>query len=51
MSQKISGSRAKEFNSSRAIDPKLWERLIWQESLDKAIKRNQDKRVLKQFNH
>jgi hypothetical protein len=38
-------------NSSKPIDPKLWDRLVWQEALNKAIKRNQDKRYLKQLNN
>lgn len=33
-----------------SIDPKLWDRLIWQEALNKAIKQNQ-KKNLKSKNH
>ena len=37
--------------NNESIDPKLWDRLIWQEALDKAIKQNQKKNLKSKQNH
>lgn len=50
MRKKTIGYHPKETNNE-AIDPKLWDRLIWQEALNKAIKRNRDKHTGKQWNN
>jgi hypothetical protein len=34
----------KESINSKEIDPKLWDRLIWQEALDKALQKKRDRR-------
>ncbi len=51
MIKKSAGNHSKESNNSREIDPKLWDRLIWQEAIDKAIKRKRDRRVVKQWHN
>lgn len=51
MGKKLMGSYSKESNNCKELDPKLWDRLIWQEALDKAIKKRRDKRVNKQWNN
>ena len=47
MNKKVSSSYSKESNNCKDIDPKLWDRLIWQEAMDRAIKKNRDKRTQK----
>jgi len=39
--------KTKEWINTKNIDLKLWDRLIWQEAMDKAIKKNRDKHVQK----
>ena len=34
----------KESINCKEIDPKLWDRLIWQEALDKALQKKRDRR-------
>lgn len=34
----------KESINSKEIDPKLWDRLIWQEALDRALQKKRDRR-------
>lgn len=51
MSKNSAGNYSKESNNSRDIDPKLWDRLIWQEAIDKAIKKKRDRRVVKQWHN
>jgi hypothetical protein len=48
MIKKASGNYSKERKNSKEIDPKLWDRLIWQEAIDKAIKWKLDRCVAKQ---
>ena len=47
MNKKVSSSYSKESNNCKDMDPKLWDRLIWQEAMDRAIKKNRDKRTQK----
>lgn len=35
----------KESSNLKDLDPNLWERLIWQEALDKAIHKKKDRRI------
>lgn len=49
MRKKVVESYSKESNITKEIDPKLWDRLIWQEAIDKAIKKKRDRRVVKQL--
>jgi len=51
MIKKASGNYSKESNNSKEIDPKLWDRLIWQEAIDKAIKKKRDRRAAKQWHN
>ena len=44
MNTKKFKSAPKETKEMGEIDPKLWDRLIWQEALDKAIKKTRGKR-------
>lgn len=34
----------KESSNFKEVDPKLWDRLIWQEALDKALQKKHDRR-------
>jgi hypothetical protein len=36
-------SYCRESSNCKEIDPKLWDRLIWQEAIDKALKRERDR--------
>lgn len=47
MNKKILSHNTKESSNHKNVDPKLWDRLIWQEAIDKAIKKNRDKHVQK----
>ena len=46
MNKKILSHNTKESSNHKNVDPKLWDRLIWQEAIDKATK-NRDKHVQK----
>lgn len=41
--KKSFGSKGKKNHDSNDIDPKLWDRLVWQQALDKAMKKQRDK--------
>lgn len=43
MNKKQFNKNLKESNTCIAIDPKLWNRLVWQKALENAIKKNGDK--------
>lgn len=43
MNKKQFSKNPKESNTCKEIDPKLWDRLVWQKALEKAIKKNGDK--------
>ena len=43
MNKKQFSKNLKESNTCIAIDPKLWDRLVWKKALEKAIKKNGDK--------
>ena len=47
MNKKTSKNHIKESDNEKVMDPKLWDRLIWQEALNKAIKRDRNKRLQK----
>ena len=49
MNKKILSHNTKESSNHKIVDPKLWDRLIWQEAIDKAIKKNRDKHVQKKM--
>ena len=49
MDKKIADNYFKKSNNTKEIDPKLWDRLIWQEAIDKAIKKKQSRSVAKQL--
>lgn len=51
MSNKSLEEYSKGSNNSREIDPRLWDRLIWQEAIDKAIKKKQDRRIAKEWSN
>lgn len=51
MNRKQFESDPKDTKEIREIDPKLWDRLIWQEALDKAIKKSRDKRSPKNLSN
>ena len=41
----------KENNHKENTDHKLWDRLVWQEAIDKAIRNNQKKMLKSKQNH
>ena len=36
-------NKGKKNHESNGVDPKLWDRLIWQQALDRAIKKQLNK--------
>ena len=47
MDNKKFNKNLKELETRKGIDTQVWDRLVWQKALDRAIQKNRDKQVQK----
>ena len=47
MDNKKNNKNLKELETRKGIDTQVWDRLVWQKALDRAIQKNRDKQVQK----
>ena len=51
MDNKKNNKNLKELETRKGIDTQVWDRLVWQKALDRAIQKNRDKQVQKNIPH